>query len=430
MRVTAAPACRDTGRGATWTWIRRARRATNGRSSPREALPLKIVDVSDSFSEKGGGVRSYVLHKLAAAAHAGHELVVVAPGERAATEHVAGGRVIWIPGPRSPVDRAYGFFADESALHRVLDRERPDVVEASSPWAGARFVSSWAGEAVRVLVFHTDPVAVWGHTLLSPRVPFDVVDRLCAPWWRRFARLSERFDATIASGPWLVDRLVRHGVQRAETVAFGIDKRRFVPAAVDRALRSSLLARCGAPDHAKLLVAVGRLDPEKRIGTVLDGFARAAQRQPLALVVCGRGALQRWWSRRIAGLRGACWLGRIDGATELPRVLASADAFVHGSAAETYGLAVGEALCAGLPVVVPDRGGAAALVRGGAGERYAAGDAVACATAIERVLERDREWSRAACRRAASTIASLDDHFAALFERYRVLASARERLRA
>ncbi|MBC8067487.1 MAG: glycosyltransferase, partial [Deltaproteobacteria bacterium] len=158
---------------------------------------MKLVDVSDSFSRKGGGVRSYVLHKFVAARDAGHELVVVAPGERDEVEHVDGGRVIWIAGPRSPVDRGYGFFADEAAVHRVLDRERPDVIEASSPWAGARFVASWPGRAPRVLVFHTDPVAVWGHTLLSPRVPFAAVDRLCTPWWRRFARMAAGFDATI-----------------------------------------------------------------------------------------------------------------------------------------------------------------------------------------------------------------------------------------
>src|SRR5687768_9928528 len=200
---------------------------------PRQRERMKIVDVSDSFSHQGGGVRSYVLHKLAAARDAGHELVVVAPGERDAEESLLGGRVIWIAGPRSPVDRGYGFFADEAALHRVLTRERPDVIEASSPWAGARFVASWPGGAARVLVFHTDPVAVWAHTLLSPRIAFDTVDRLCAPWWRRFAELSARFDATIASGSWLAERLAQHGVHRPAAVPFGIDKRCFSPTLAD-----------------------------------------------------------------------------------------------------------------------------------------------------------------------------------------------------
>ena len=38
---------------------------------------------------------------------------------------------------------------------------------------------------------------------------------------------------------------------------------------------------------------------------------------------------------------------------ELATVYASADAMIHGSAAETYGLGVAEAICSGLPVAAP-----------------------------------------------------------------------------
>ena len=51
--------------------------------------------------------------------------------------------------------------------------------------------------------------------------------------------------------------------------------------------------------------------------------------------------------------------GEIRDRALLARYYASADVLVHGSAAETYGLVVAEAICSGLPVVVPDRGGAA-----------------------------------------------------------------------
>jgi len=44
---------------------------------------VKIVDVAEFYAERGGGVRTYVNQKLAAAAAAGHEAVVIAPGPRA-----------------------------------------------------------------------------------------------------------------------------------------------------------------------------------------------------------------------------------------------------------------------------------------------------------------------------------------------------------
>ena len=36
---------------------------------------MKIVDVAEFYAEQGGGVRTYVNHKLRAAAAAGHEAV-------------------------------------------------------------------------------------------------------------------------------------------------------------------------------------------------------------------------------------------------------------------------------------------------------------------------------------------------------------------
>ena len=41
---------------------------------------MKVADVSEFYSEQGGGVRTYVLQKLAASARLGHETVIIAPG--------------------------------------------------------------------------------------------------------------------------------------------------------------------------------------------------------------------------------------------------------------------------------------------------------------------------------------------------------------
>src|SRR6187397_2816446 len=43
---------------------------------------MRVVDVSESYSSHGGGVRTYVHAKLAAARRLGHELVIIAPGVR------------------------------------------------------------------------------------------------------------------------------------------------------------------------------------------------------------------------------------------------------------------------------------------------------------------------------------------------------------
>jgi alpha-1,6-mannosyltransferase len=79
-------------------------------------------------------------------------------------------------------------------------------------------------------------------------------------------------------------------------------------------------------------------------------------------------------------------------------------------------------LSAGLPIVVPNRGGAADLARPEYAETYLPGHAAACARAIARLLARDPAALRRASLRAASTIIrSQADHFAQLFATYESL---------
>ncbi len=86
---------------------------------------------------------------------------------------------------------------------------------------------------------------------------------------------------------------------------------------------------------------------------------------------------------------------RLDGFTkdreELAQAYASSDVLIHGSAAETFGLGVAEAICSGLPVVAPLVGGAADLVGNSNGLMYSPGNADECAKAVRKILEKDRD---------------------------------------
>jgi alpha-1,6-mannosyltransferase len=379
---------------------------------------VKIVDVSESYSEHGGGVRTYVHHKLAAAARAGHELVIVAPGHRDRVDEVEGGRIVWRRSLRSPFDDRYGLFTRARVIHEVLDREDADVVEGSSPLGGGWAVANWQGRAKKAFVFHTDPVAVWPETFLAPRVSFDRIDRWSRPLWSGLRKLAAGYDATVVSGTWLGRRLEEHGVQGARVVPFGIDKRGFSPSCRDEGVRARMLAECGLSPAADLLISVSRLDPEKRVPTMLEGFRRASRQRPMGLMMFGRGAMEKSLRRLIDKTPGVRLAGYVGSRPEMATAMASADGLLHGSAAETYGLVVAEAICSGVPVIVPDRGGAAALAGPGYAETYAAGDAEACGQAILRLLGRDRGQLQHACAAAAKRIGTMDEHFEQLFALY------------
>jgi len=141
--------------------------------------------------------------------------------------------------------------------------------------------------------------------------------------------------------------------------------------------------------------------------------------RPVALVLFGDGPLRGWIERRARHVPYVHVAGFTKNVDELAQVLASADAFLHGSAAETYGLVVAEALCSGLPLVVPDVGGARDLACEGYAEVYRAGDARSCAQATTRLLQRARQSLDMEARRARTEVVlSAEQHFARLFDLY------------
>ncbi len=382
---------------------------------------MKVVDVAEFYSEQGGGVRTYIQGKMRAGAKKGHEVVVVAPGLDDLEEEKYGGRIIWIKGPPMPFDPRYGVMWNQKAVHRILDREKPDVVEGSSPWTGGQFAGRWRGDALKTFIFHQDPVAVFPHTFLDRFFKRRNIDAAFAPFWAYLRNLSKKFDATMVSGDWLAERLDEFGLQRPIAVPFGIDKSCFSADKADPEMRKALLKRCDLDEDAALFIMVSRFHPEKRLGVVFDAMAEIQKSRPAGLVVFGSGFISNRVRRKAERNPHICLAGFTKDREELAIAYASADAMLHGSAAETFGLGVAEAICSGLPVIAPSVGGAADLVDDHSGLLYEPGRVKDCAQAALTLLETPRQDLREGCTRRALTINSVDAHFDGLFARYEAL---------
>ncbi|MER6481386.1 glycosyltransferase [Streptomyces filamentosus] len=169
---------------------------------------------------------------------------------------------------------------------------------------------------------------------------------------------SERLGtSTVAVSPSVARRLAAWGVapERIEVVPNGIETGRFAFAPRARRLTRGVL---GLPEDAFVVGGVGRLAPGKRF----DRLIRAVASVPEArLLLVGDGP-EREELRAVARACGAAGRVLFFGACEdppldgpagptLPELLAAMDAFVSTSPDETFGLAVVEALAAGLPVL-------------------------------------------------------------------------------
>ncbi|HEX4736081.1 MAG TPA: glycosyltransferase [Allosphingosinicella sp.] len=376
---------------------------------------MKIADVSAFYAPQGGGVRTYVEEKLVWAPKLGHDLVLVAPGPETRTESRGpGARIEWIASPPLPVDRRYHYFRARHEVQALLDRERPDFVEASAPWRSAQIVRWWHGAAPRALVMHADPIAAYGYRWLGGVAPTGAIDRIMALPWAYLRNTAAGFDRIVTASESFSERLVAQGMRNVVTNPMGVQDGIFSPNLRDEALRAELLESCGLPATGTLLLAVGRLSPEKRWPLVIDAIEAAARSAPVALVLIGDGGEREKLVRRTAGLANVRLYGRVTDRAVLARLLASGDALIHGCDAETFSIVCAEARASGLPIVAPDRGGAADHARASGGLTFRSGSAADAARAIG-------DFVRTGRKAAPALMRTMEMHFRDLFADYETL---------
>ncbi len=389
---------------------------------------MKLVDVSEFFSDFGGGVKTYVHQKLEACAAAGCDATIIAPGPADRRERRRGGEVIWVRSPTLAFDHRYHLFSNPKPIHQLLDEIKPDVLEASSTWKGAWIAGGWRGDAARALFLHQDPVAVYPHSLFSPKIREERLDQLCFWFWAYLRRLAGEFDSVVVASEWYADRLRRHRIGAPTVIPLGVEKHAFSPRLRNDQLRMEMLRKCGVEDPtAPLFIAVSRHHPEKRLGVIMEGFGRFSRERPAGLFIIGDGPAWRTVRRQALEYAGVHIAGHIGDRSVVAEHLASADFFVHGGAAETFGLVVAEALCSGLPFVAPHLGGAADFAHPAFAETYRAGDPAACAEALARITARDRREIALAARAGANRIDEPGDHVDRLLSHYSALINARRR---
>jgi glycosyltransferase involved in cell wall biosynthesis len=371
--------------------------------------PRHVVQVVASST---GGIGTHVRSITSGLLAAGPRVTVLAPAEAQAAfgfaELAGGGRaaatgVVEIAPMPKPTQ-------DLRTLRRIRQyAARADVVHAHGLRAGALArLALTAGGPPLVVTLHNAVLATGAKA------------RLLAGLERTAVRGA---DVVLGASGDLVARARALGARDARLAPVATVKPR--PAMVDAATTRREL---GVPEGAPLLVAVGRLAPQKDYPTLLAAAERWARRDtPPLLVIAGEGPLREELAARIsAGRLPVRLLGHRD---DLPELLAAADLFVMSSTWEARSLAVQEAMFAGTPVVSTAVGGIPELV-GDAAELVPAGDARALAEAVARLLD-DEQARRALLARASEQIAGWPDEHdtvAQLLDVYGELTTPAQRL--
>src|SRR5882724_963512 len=195
-------------------------------------------------------------------------------------------------------------------------------------------------------------------------------------WWKEAIKrqIVGLYSAALVGGQRHVEYLVELGMPR-ERVFTGydvVDNAYFRQKAEEvRSQRSEVRSKYGLPEN--YFLASARFIEKKNLSTLIETYAEYRRgseirsqksevrnnKAPWDLVVLGDGPLKADLCRLISDLRlnEDVHLPGFKPYDELPVYYALANAFVHASTTEQWGLVVNEAIASGLPVIVSERCG-------------------------------------------------------------------------
>ena len=299
-------------------------------------------------------------------------------------------------------------------LADYLRRRRPAVLISAMFYSN--LLALWAREAAGVAT----RVVISEHNTLSQRIEQGRRRPKEATRWRYLpallARVYPRADAIVSVSDGVGDDLAAvAGLARS---AIATIYNPVVFPELDRLATEPLAHPWLGQDQPPLLIAVGRLEPQKDFATLIAAFARLRAHGPARLVILGEG------SQRDALVHRAQTLGvasdvAFPGWVDNPYAwMSRASLFVLSSVWEGLGNVLIEAMACGCPVVATDcpHGPREILDGGRVGRLVSVGDADALSSAIRAELAAPTESSTLRARAAMFTLARSADGYEALLK--------------
>ena len=344
---------------------------------------LRIAQLANFVGPVSGGMRVAIDELGKGYIAAGHDRILVIPGERDEVEDTDIGTVVRVRAPR--ISRDYRMIATPWDALRVLERFHPTSIEVSDKWT-------------------LSPAARWArnHGVGSVLFSHERLDDMLSMWLKRQfgvvtavgalnRRLAKSFDAVVVTSDYAAEEFARTGA-RLWHVPLGVDLETFEPgeppAGVPGADRPVEICYVGRMSHEK--------SPQLGVATAVELHRRGVS---MRLNMYGTGPDTEAMKEQ-AGDAPVIFHGFVQGRAEVAARFARSDISFSVCPAETFGLAVLEALACGTPVVTANRGGAHELVEPTSGE-FGAPDAVSLADATERLIVRLGPELRVAARRRA-----------------------------
>jgi len=353
---------------------------------------MKVVISTDLYYPMINGVAQFSRNLAGGLAKRGHDVVVLAPSITGDYEverdkeygfkvvRLSSRKMYFYPDQINDIPEAKEFmgvkmpqilyknglhvsFNAGSEIRSFLDGFEPDIIHDQTPGPVALSVFRYAKKRDIPLV-STDHAYPDNFTsqLHLPWIMKKPIDSVMNKYFVSFLKRSEygTMPTSQAVSDLIPKKRKRFKVP-VEALSNGIDLSRFAPEKPEDEIYEKYKIAKTKPT----VLYVGRIDPEKSLGVLIDAFALVLKKVPNAqLVMVGDGASRNDLEEQAdkLGISGSvCFLGRIIG-EDLPKLYRIGKVFAITSKTETQSIVIMEAMASGQPVVAVRAGAIPELV--------------------------------------------------------------------
>ena len=242
-------------------------------------------------------------------------------------------------------------------IKKALDKFNPDVVhvQVSDP-IGLSVVAYARKRGIPVVTTEHNQPDVITDPLHMPGFVKKPVDALLSAY---FVNRQSKSDFVTMPTKQAIDNLILSRGKEfnvpVAAVSNGVDLANFKPGKVS----DKIYKKYEIPKDRPIVLYVGRVDPEKKVGLIIDAFKKAREKVPKALlIVVGDGVDKSRLERKVKeeGIsENVRFLGRVL-PPDLYELYKIGSLFATASEIETQGIVLIEAAATGLPLIAVDKG--------------------------------------------------------------------------
>ena len=306
---------------------------------------MRLLDITHFYSEKGGGIKTYIQNKieyLKDKEDIQHTLII--PGEEDGELFLKRTKIIKIKSPYFPFNNHYRLLINTVKLSNILKQEKPDVVEIGSPFLIPTIVNS-KKESLKyktIGFFHLNLESVVENiNKIKGKI---IVKKIARSYtYKTYSNL----DLVIAPSCYVKNYLLDIGVQNVKVIYHGIDVDFFNKIQPEENLRQKF----NIPDDKIVFIYVGRFSEDKNFDELIKIIKLLLQIQPnrFFFLLIGAGPLKEY---ALSSLNSnTLILDYISDREYLVKMLKMSDIFITASKTDTFGLSLIEAQACGLPVL-------------------------------------------------------------------------------